>query len=225
VAVRLRTEAIETLVAVSQQAVVQVKQIKTSLIAKLKTQQVRLLRLHAEEGDGISPGAFREKRVRIQNEITAAEKSLAETEKRLRLDAAMLRMALELAEDVAAVYVASDEQTERGLNQAFFAELYITPEWDEGQKQTVVTITQAELTEPYAVLLADDLVSATMNEVKLIRAAATNAESGPCERLSHAPISIFFKLAEGEGFEPSSEENPLKRFSKPSANDARDCWV
>ena len=42
-----RTEAIESLVAVSQQAVLQVKQVKTRLIAKLKVQQGRLIRLHA----------------------------------------------------------------------------------------------------------------------------------------------------------------------------------
>src|SRR5664280_819451 len=90
-----RTEAIEALVAVSQQAVLQVKAAKTSLIDKLKVQQVRLIRLHAEEGDDVSPDAFREERARMQTEIRAAEQSLAETEERLSLDADMLRMALE----------------------------------------------------------------------------------------------------------------------------------
>jgi hypothetical protein len=67
----------------------------------------------------------------------------------------MLRMALELAEDVAVVYAQADEQTKRRYNQAFFRKLYITPEWDEDHGQTVVRITRAELSEPYAALLAE----------------------------------------------------------------------
>ena len=130
--VQKRTEAIEALVTISQQTVVQVQQAKAELIGKLKAQQVRLIRLHAEEGDDISGDAFREERLRMQTEIVAAETSLAETEQRLQLDADMLRMALELAEDVAEVYAQADEQTKRGYNQAFFRKLYVTPEWDDG---------------------------------------------------------------------------------------------
>jgi site-specific DNA recombinase len=213
--VKRRTAAIESLVAVSQQAVGQVRQAKTSLIAKLKAQQARLIRLHAEEGDDVSGDAFREERARMQSEIRSAEKSLAETEQRLSLDADSLRMALELAGDVAEVYALADEQTKRGYNQAFFKKLLITPEWDAEQGRTVVRVTGAELTEPYAAVLADDLVPEVMREVELIRSEAAEAEGGPNEPPSDASCSIFFKLAEGEGFEPSSEENPLKRFSRP----------
>jgi site-specific DNA recombinase len=213
--VEKRTEAIESLVAVSQEAVDQVKQAKTSLIAKLKAQQARLIRLHAEEGDDISGDAFREERVRMQSEIRSAEKSLAATEQRLTLDADALRIALELAGDVAEVYSHADEQIKRGYNQAFFKKLLIVPEWDEEQGRTIVRVTGAELTEPYAAVLADDLVSEVMSEVELIRSGAANAESGSNEPPSDTSCSIFFKLAEGEGFEPSSEENPPKRFSRP----------
>jgi site-specific DNA recombinase len=146
--VQRRTEAIEALVAVSQTAVVQVKQAKTELIAKLQAQQTRLIRLHAEEGDDISGDAFRAERSRMQTEIKAAETSLAETERRLSLDADMLRMALELAADVAQVYATASEQTKRSYNQAFFTKLYVTPEWDESQGQTVVQVARAELSEP-----------------------------------------------------------------------------
>jgi hypothetical protein len=73
----------------------------------------------------------------------------------------------------------------------------------------------AVLTEPYAAPLADDLVEGVLNEAGLTRAAASNAESGPAEPPSGADVSIFVKLAEGEGFEPSSEESPPKRFSRP----------
>jgi site-specific DNA recombinase len=198
--VEARTEAIEALVAVSQQAVAQVKAAKSHLIAKLKAQQVRLIRLHAEEGDDISGDAFREERLRMQAEIAAAETSLAETEQRLQLDADMLRMALELAEDVAKVYSAASEQTKRGYNQAFFQKLYVTPEWDEDQGQTVVKITKAELTKPYKRLLATNLVANITNEIALIRAATpTNAESGPIEPLSVDACSNVVKLAGRSG--------------------------
>jgi site-specific DNA recombinase len=203
--VHQRTEAIESLVSVSQAAVQQVKQAKTALIAKLKAQQTRLIRLHAEEGDDISGDAFREERARMQYEIRAAEQSLAETEQRLQLDADTLRMALELAEDVAAVYEVADEQTKRGYNQAFFTKLVVLPEWDEEQGCTRVQIAHAELTEPYAALLARDLVPDVMCEVELIRRQAANTESGSGEPLSDTAFSIFVKLAEREGFEPSSE--------------------
>jgi DNA invertase Pin-like site-specific DNA recombinase len=192
--VQQRTEAIEALVAVSQQAVVQVKQAKTSLIAKLKAQQTRLIRLYAEEGDEASPDAFRDERKRMQTEIAAAEQSLAETEQRLQLDATTLRMALELAEDVAQVYRTANKQTKRGYNQAFFVGLYITAEWDEDQGRTNIRVSRAKLTEPYAALLAKDLAADVMSEVELIRAMRTNAESGPSEPLSGV-VSNFFKLA------------------------------
>jgi hypothetical protein len=63
--VQRRTEAIEALVEVSQQAVIQVKQAKTDLITKLQAQQMRFIRLHAEEGDDVSPDAFRAERARM----------------------------------------------------------------------------------------------------------------------------------------------------------------
>jgi site-specific DNA recombinase len=207
--VQERTEAIEALVSVSQQAVIQVKQAKTGLIAKLKAQQTRLIRLHAEEGDDISPDAFREERARLQSEITSAEKSLAETEQRLQIDADALRMALELAEDVAQVYQTANEQTKRGYNQAFFTGLHVMPEWDEAQGQIVVKVIGAELTEPYALLLAEDLAAKTMNEVKTIRATDTNTESGPVEPPSavtkplSTAVSIFDQMAGATGVKPS----------------------
>jgi site-specific DNA recombinase len=42
----------------AEQAVEQIRTAKTELIAKLKAQQSRLLRLHLEEGDDVSPDAF-----------------------------------------------------------------------------------------------------------------------------------------------------------------------
>jgi len=200
------TDAIEELVAVSQEAVLQVKQIKTALIAKLKAQQTRLIRLHAEEGDEVSPDAFREERARMQDEIQAAEESLTETELRLSLDGQQLRIALELAEDVASVYRSADAATKRGYNQAFFKKLYVMPEWDDQAKQTRPEIDKAELTEPYAALLADGLVADVLEEAELIRATAAAPEGDPVEPPSGADLSIFVKLA---GLERGSSKTYL----------------
>jgi hypothetical protein len=121
-------------------------------------------------------------------------------------------MALELAEDVAAFYATADEQTKRGYNQAFFTKLLVRPEWDDEQEQTLVRVASAELTEPYQELLAEDLVASITNEVGLIQRAAAQTESGPSEPLSGAACSIFVKMAEREGFEPSNEVSPVTRF-------------
>jgi site-specific DNA recombinase len=226
--VQRRAAAIEALAAVSSQAVEQIKTTKAELIAKLKTQQSRLLRLHLEEGDAVSPDAFREERQRMQAEIAAAEASLAETEGRLSFETAQFKMALELAEDVAEVYATADEPTKRSLNQAFFKRLYVMPEWDDEQGQTTAQITKAELTEPYAVLLADDLAEGIMAEVQAITAAA--AAERKTERASESQIdpqkpfaagcSYIEVMAEREGFEPSNEVNPRYAISSRARSTA-----
>jgi site-specific DNA recombinase len=174
-----QTGAIEALVGMSQKAVAQVKASKTELITKLKTQQVRLIRLHAEEGDEVSPDAFREERLRMQQQIQGAEESLAATEKQLNLDATELRMALELAGDVAKVYANAPAAVKRGYNQAFFKTLFVKPDWDEERGETVVRVVDAELTPPYAVLLADDFAGKALAESEKIQERAQNADSGP----------------------------------------------
>jgi site-specific DNA recombinase len=206
--VQERNEAIQEMVAVSQQAVVHVRDAKTELVASLKDQQARLLRLHIEEGDQISPDAFRKERLRMQREIETAEQSLAETEDRLRLDAETLRIALELADDVAAFYAAADDQTRRGYNQAFFKKLKVKPEWDEERDELRVRVVDAVLTEPYAVLLADGLAHDVLAEAERIRSLSAKTENGPVGPLPADAVSIFETLAEGVGFEPTS---PLAR--------------
>jgi hypothetical protein len=189
-----RTEAIEKLVGVSQQAVMQVRLAKSERVVNLKAQQSRLLRLHLEEGDDVSPDAFRDERQRLQAEIAAAEKSLAATEEQLSLDATVLRLALELAEDVAEVYRSGDESLKRGYNQAFFKKLYVMPERDEDTGQPVARIANVELTEPYAVLLADELVPGVLAEAEAIARASENSEGSP-EGLPAGAVSNFESLA------------------------------
>ncbi len=176
--VKQRTKAIEALVAVSQQASQQVKAAKTELIDKLEGQQSRLLQLYEEEKGETAPDAFRRELKRLDKEIEAAKKSLTATEKQLSLDATMLRMALELAGDVAEVYRQGSPSLKRGYNQAFFKKLLIGPDEDD-DGELIARVIEAELTEPYAVLLADDFAPQAQAQVALIRNAAPKTEDGP----------------------------------------------
>ena len=92
----------------------------------------------------------------MQQEIAAAEASLAETEGRLEINESDLCRALELAEDIAGVYELADERTRRGYNQAFFTRIKIRARWDDDAGRTAVEVVGVELTDPYAVLLADE---------------------------------------------------------------------
>jgi site-specific DNA recombinase len=219
--VRRRAEAIEALAAVSEQAVVQIREAKTALIAKLQAQQTRLIRLHAEEGDDISGDAFRDERLRMKGEIKAAETSLTETELRLTIETQQLKLALELAQDVGSVYAQADEPTKRSLNQAFFQKLYVMPELDDAQAQqtTAAQITSAELTAPFALLLADDLAEGVLAEAAGITARSAQPPKKALESQISSPeplidgCSYFDQMAERAGFEPAMEFNPHTRLA------------
>ena len=202
--VRRRTEAIEALVAVSQQAVSQIKDAKTRLIRALEAKQDALVDMRFSE-KSISASVFKRKQAALDDELEAAHASLAETEGALQLNATHLRIALELAEAVAAVYQGGDQQLKRGYNQAFFRKLYVTPEWDEAAGQMAVRITGAELTEPYALLLADDLAEDMLAEAEAIKAQAAQrapeSQPGSPKPLASG-CSIFVKMAEPEEVEP-----------------------
>ncbi len=216
--IRRRTEAIEALVAVSQQAIHQVRAAKTQLIVRLEAQQDELLDMRFGERS-ISASVFKRRQDKLETEIEAARTSLVETEQRLEIDAQHLRMALELADNVAEVYAAADERTKRGYNQAFFKKLYVIPEWDEDERQTTVRITRAELTEPYALLLAEHFTEEVMAEVEAIQAQAQQDEQRASESQCSSPkpfvavdSSNFVKMAEEARFELAIEL-PLYRIS------------
>jgi site-specific DNA recombinase len=200
-----RTEAIEALVAVSQEAVGQVKAAKAQLIRSLEARQDALVDMRFKE-KSISTAVFKRKQATLEAEIDAAQTSLAETETTLQLDAAMLRMALELAENVAEVYASANERTKRGYNQAFFKKLYVTPEWDDDQGQKVVRITDEKLTEPYAALLAESLAPNLLAEIAAIQAAKTGDDSG-----ESSPVGLgsnFINMVGETGFEPATARPP-----------------
>jgi site-specific DNA recombinase len=219
-----RKAAIRAMSEVAQESLALVREAKTELIAKLKAQQQRLIRLHTEEGDDTSPDAFRAERARMKAEIIEAEKSLAETNQRLKLEHEDLCAALELAGDVQAVYTAAHEITKRGYNQAFFRRIKIRARWDHKQGRTVVEVAGVELTEPYAALLAEQTTEEALAWVEAIKASRKpqNAEKRPQGSsgrlpgaLSNGDISIFVKLAEGERFELSVRQSGAQRFSRP----------
>jgi hypothetical protein len=83
----------------------------------------------------ISPALFKRKLAELQAELDGAQESLAETELRLTTTGNNSNGLLELVEDVQAIYVAADEQTRRGYNQAFFKKLYVLAEWDDRQRR------------------------------------------------------------------------------------------
>jgi site-specific DNA recombinase len=219
-----RQEAIRAMVEVSQESLRYVRDTKKQLIASLKLQQQRLIRLYAEEGEDTSPDAFRAERARMKQEIAAAQASLAETEGRLEINEDDLCRALELAEDIAGIYELADERTRRGYNQAFFTRIKIKARWDHEQGQTVVEVAGVELTEPYAVLLADQTTEEALAWVKAIKAGKRPETDGKRPRraegaisgaFSLTDISIYEVLAEGERFELSVRQSGAQRFSRP----------
>jgi site-specific DNA recombinase len=234
--VHKRTEAIEALAAVSQEALAQVQRVKTELIRKLETRQDKLVDMRFEE-KSISASVFKRRQTKLEQELAAAHASLAETAQRLTINIEDLTMALELAEDVAQVYRDADEQTKRAYNQAFFKKLFVIPEWDEEGCCTVVRIASAELTEPYALLLRGHFAEDVVAEAEAITAQAAqdakkasgshesslkpfandvsyyellaNIEGKPSKQLES---SYSAYETEREGFEPSNEVSPVTRF-------------
>ncbi len=218
--------AIRALAEVSQDAVRQVQGAKTQLIVKLEARQDELIEMRFTE-KSITPSLFKRKQAQLQAELDAAHESLAETELRMTIDRAHLELALELAEDVQAVYRDADEQTRRGYNQAFFNKLYVLAEWDDGE--TMAWISGVELTPPYALLLTESLFEQAEAETQAITAGAStqNRAGNAADERSAGPVSIYEQMAEREGFEPSMEFNPHTRLAgeclQPLGHLSRNC--
>jgi site-specific DNA recombinase len=202
--------AIRALAEVSQDAVRQVQRAKTQLIAKLEARQDELIEMRFSE-KSITPSLFKRKQAQLQTELEAAHESLAETELRMTINRAHLELALELAEDVQAVYRDADEQTRRGYNQAFFNKLYVLAEWDDGE--TMIWISGVELTPPYALLLTEGLFEQAEAETRAIALHTQNRAGNAADERSAGPVSIYEQMAERAGFEPAMEFNPHTRLA------------
>ncbi len=153
----------------------------------------------------------------MQAEISAAEQSLHETEHGCSSTPRSFGMALELAGDIAGVYEAADEDIRRGYNQAFFRRIDVLPDWDdEGQ---AVSVTGAELTEPYAVLLADDLVEGVLTEAEALRVGAETSRRRPW-RAVFCWVFVLRQTGGGGGIRTLGRRCRRQRFSRPSHSTA-----
>ncbi len=210
--VRARIEAVERLASVSEKASELIRVEKSQRAEKLRAQQGRLLRLQIEEGDSVSPEAFRNERSRLQEEIDDAEQSLAAAEERLTFDSRVLRDALELVEDAAAVYEDAPDFLRRAYNQAFFSQLIAKPRREGEGAAPIGADVEAKLAAPYDLLLAPSFIEQVDAEAEGIRKApASEMESGL--QLEAAPrVSIFEALAEGVGFEPTRRRKTPNGF-------------
>ena len=204
--VQQRQAAVRAIAAVSQEAVVQVQTAKRVLIQSLEARQDALVDMRFAE-KSISPKLFKRRQDQLQTELDAAHQSLAESQRQLEIKVDQLEIALELAQNVAAFYAQTDEPTKRRLNQAFFKKLYVRPEWDEAD-QRYVRIDRAELTEPYALLLADNFADDVVAEAESITATtgpdaekALESQSG-APKPSVAAVSYFSRMVPLPGFEP-----------------------
>jgi site-specific DNA recombinase len=198
--------AIERLAQTSDSAVQQIRDAKERLIRKLRSQQRRMLQLYSQEGDSVSPGAFREERARLEGEIAAAEASRDETLERMKLEHRDLAMALDLLDDVQAVYLASEEATRRSYNLAFFKKLRIRVILDEETGRLTASVVGGTLTEPYSVLLREDLADGVEAETDLFDSNMKSEHAGATETSGRSLVasacSYFELLAGGEGLEP-----------------------
>jgi hypothetical protein len=121
---------------------------------------------------------------------------------------------------VQAVYLAADEQTKRGYNQAFFRKLLITAERDDAPAGNSVRVSGAELTPPYALLLAEGLFQEAEAEAQAIRAGTQN-RAGSAER-SASPVSIYEQMAGRSGRVAKKRLDRLvHELLEPSGRDVR----
>jgi hypothetical protein len=170
------------------------------------------------------------KQAKLDAEIAAAQQSRAETEGQMKLDQDDLIMALELVDDVEAVYAEADDRTRRGFNQAFFERIKIRARWDDEHHRPHVQVVGVELTEPYAALLAENTTEEAMAWVQAVKGLSARkprkSPQEPSEPLPRAfsdgDLSIFFKLAGRSGRVAKKRlDQFLQELLEPVGRDAR----
>jgi hypothetical protein len=116
---------------------------------------------------------------RLDREIAAAKKSLATTERQLNSDGTLLRLALELADDVAAVHRMADPQPKRALNQAFYRRIKIVGRRDKESGRRVAHVLAAELSKSYAALMAKSFTPKVRSADAWLRARPGKQKAAP----------------------------------------------
>ncbi len=117
------------------------------IIDRLEGERQKVLQAHY--ADAIPLSLMKQEMTRITRETAEAQARLTASQTRYQDVRAVLDRALELAGSCQAQYRAAPNAIRRQLNQGFFKAIYIN---DEGKVERV------ELTEPFASLLAEDLV-------------------------------------------------------------------
>jgi site-specific DNA recombinase len=115
-------------------------------LARLLDEERKLLHQHYQER--ISEALFEDELGRIRKERAGAERTIDKLQTNYQQLLANLETALKLAGDMGRAYALAGPTVRRLLNQAFFQQLRISEE----------DIAEAILTEPYAQLLAIDLI-------------------------------------------------------------------
>ena len=148
-------------------------------IARIKEQQERLLDAFPDEA--LSKGLLREKQTRLNAELAQAERLLAIAEQDGNALSKVLNEALDIAQHCERAYALSNETARRQFNQALFEHFEVGDDDEE----------HAPLREEYRSLTDRDTPRWLRDEAREI----TSSGLGSNKTL----------LAEGEGFEPSSE--------------------
>jgi site-specific DNA recombinase len=202
-----RVESIKTTVgaelAIETTAAEEEARRQAKLIDKLSQEREKVLQAHY--ADAIPLDLMRQEMDRITRETAAAEAQLAACQTRYQDVQDVLARALELAGSCLAQYQEASNAVRRQFNQGFFKAIYID---DAGQVERV------ELTEPFASLLAGDLMERLETERRQAKAyrrssRTTNGSLAQGDEPPRDPLSPWLgsnerTLVELEGIEPSS---------------------
>ncbi len=172
---------------------------QTKIIAGLENERERLLQAYLTEAVPVE--MLKKQMDRITLELTEARTRLGICEDRYADVKTVLARALELAGSCGAQYQAAPNAIRRQLNQGFFKAIYID---QEGR------VARVELTEPFAALLAEDLLVRLEEEAKSYRRRSGEARQierrsdVSTDRLSRWLGSNKPTLVETIGFEPTT---------------------
>ena len=164
-------------------------------LSKLTDERTKLL--HAHYAGAVPLDLLKSEQARIGRETDEALSRIGVCEMELDAIDRVLDDALKLAGDCKRAYEMADEKIRRQFNQAFFEKLLV----EDDRVRGVV------LAEPFAQLLADDLVRNLRRDLK-----------NPDRVLSSGQGSSFNALVGGRGFEPLKSEtldlqsSPFGRF-------------
>jgi len=124
-----------------------------TLLTRLQTERRRLLDAHL--AGAVPLDLFSEKQHELSGQIATIQAKLDAAERGNRSAKHGLALARKLLHQAGEAYHEADPIAQRAWNQAFFTRLFVKPELD-GEPE----VAAAELTEPFAQLLSEDLATA-----------------------------------------------------------------